>query len=263
MSALITERLLMAEEKSVDPTPKIEVKLGRTGAVAVPPVAAIEAVGNSSHDNSPVVIGKQPVVDAKQTVQQAESNNSGDASTTKRSSLFDLTEKEVLRMVSGDSIALDCAYLLKTVIDEELRAYQQSEDMRRFVDSLKRRERERVVREVEEEIEREKQALLVSERARMQELVDQQIQHEMAPIYNRLRIEQRERELLQQKLQQESERLREVLRAAQLEEEERRQKELAVETQKSATLSGGDEIDLKARSTKISFGLTKKKTGLF
>ncbi|RYY83248.1 hypothetical protein EON63_11690 [archaeon] len=51
----------------------------------------------------------------------------------------------------------------------------------------------------------------------MKDLVQQQVDGEMLPIYNRIKIEEHEREKYQKKIQQENERLKEVQRKAQLE----------------------------------------------
>ncbi len=94
----------------------------------------------------------------------------------------------------------------------DIERYLKSEEYSRYLEYLKRREREKILEEVTKEIAKEKEALLQDERKKMQSLVQQEMDHERLILQNRLKLEQYEREQYEQKLMQNSSKLIEIQR---------------------------------------------------
>jgi len=99
----------------------------------------------------------------------------------------------------------------------EIDAYMKSEDYLHYIDHLKRRERERIMDEVNKEITREKEILLQNERMKMKSSVQQLISHEKLILENKLKLEQYEREQYEQTLAHNSNRLLEIQKRQELE----------------------------------------------
>lgn len=113
-----------------------------------------------------------------------------------------------------DEIALHTALIIEHHAEEEVKRYLSSEDYKVFLEDLKRRERQRLLDEVSIEIAKEKAALLIVERAKMQTEVSQQIEIERIPLLNKLKMEEYQRQKYQEKLQADAERLAEIERKA-------------------------------------------------
>ena len=99
----------------------------------------------------------------------------------------------------------------------EIDAYMKSEDYLHYIDHLKRRERERIMDEVNKEITREKEILLQNERMKMKSSVQQLISHEKLILENKLKLEQYEREQYEKTLAHNSNRLLEIQKRQELE----------------------------------------------
>jgi gamma-glutamyl phosphate reductase len=94
--------------------------------------------------------------------------------------------------------------------------YLQSEDCKRYIEALKRKERERILKEVQEELEREKAMLLEDERKKMRALVEEEMSKERLLIENKVKIQEHERKQYEIRMKEDEERLLMLQRKAQV-----------------------------------------------
>ena len=106
---------------------------------------------------------------------------------------------------------------IKLKADEEVQSYILSEEFKSMVDTMKRRERERILAEVQSEIEAEKASLLHQERQKLRQQQQAELDAEQILLQNKLKIEEQRRREYEQKLKQDAERLEEIQRRQRLE----------------------------------------------
>lgn len=94
----------------------------------------------------------------------------------------------------------------------DIERYLKSEEYARYLEYLKRREREKILEDVMKEIVKEREALLQDERKKMESLIYQEMDHERLILQNKLKLEQHEREQYEQKLLLNSSKLVEIQR---------------------------------------------------
>lgn len=125
------------------------------------------------------------------------------------------SEVDIIRSDLELEAAYQVASQIRAAAQAEVRRYVESNEFRSLVESLKHREKKRILQEVDDEIEATKGALLLKKK---RELVDDET--EKISLQNKIRIEEQQRILFEQKLQSDAARLDEIKRRAQLEEEE-------------------------------------------
>jgi len=127
---------------------------------------------------------------------------------------IDLNELEV---DVQDEVAKLVAKKIKSQADEEVRLYISSNEFKSMVDTMKRRERERIMSEVQLEIEEEKSMLLTIAREKLKNEHQAKLDAEEILLQNKLRIEEQRRKEYELKMKQDSERLEEVQRKQKIE----------------------------------------------
>lgn len=116
-----------------------------------------------------------------------------------------------------DEVAKLVAKRVKVKADEEVQRYILSDEFKAMVDTMKRRERERIFTEVQCEIEAEKVAMLASEREKLKLQRQMELDAEQILLQNKLKIEEQRRRDYELKIKQDAERLEEIRRKQQLE----------------------------------------------
>ena len=123
--------------------------------------------------------------------------------------------------------------LIKEAAEKKVKEYVQSEEFKLMVESLKRRERERMLLEVQTEMEQEKSTLIATAKEKLKNELKEitqpsssaNITHiscsdgELADailLQNKLRMEEQQRKIFEQKQREEANRLEEVLQKKQL-----------------------------------------------
>mmetsp|Transcript_14775 Transcript_14775/g.20301 ORF Transcript_14775/g.20301 Transcript_14775/m.20301 type:complete len:224 (+) Transcript_14775:11-682(+) len=144
---------------------------------------------------------------------------------------IDLSELEV---DVEDEVAKLVARKIKSQADEEVRLYISSNEFKSMVDTMKRRERERIMSEVQLEIEEEKSMLLAIAREKIKKEHQSKLDAEEILLQNKLRIEEQRRKEYELKMKQDAERLEEVQRKQKLEAELERQALLNSSTEEEA-----------------------------
>lgn len=118
-----------------------------------------------------------------------------------------------------NEIATLVAKKVKACAEEEVRRYVAGDEYKLMVENMKRRERERVMEEVREEIAREKAALLTAEREKLTKEVDENDRLEEILAENQRKIEEQKRRELEARQLEGAERLKEIQLRRQAEEE--------------------------------------------
>ena len=116
-----------------------------------------------------------------------------------------------------DEVAKLVAKRVKLRADEEVQRYIVSEEFKAMVDTMKRRERERIFAEVQNEIETEKLAMLNAEKEKLKLQRQMELDAEQILLQNKLKIEEQRRRDYELKIKQDAERLEEIRRKQQLE----------------------------------------------
>lgn len=155
-----------------------------------------------------------------------------------------------------DEVAWITAQNIQRHAQQEVETYLQSSDYQHFLEHLKRRERERILFEVQQELSKEKEILLQTERQKLQAMVDKELSAERIKVENQLKLEQHQNAQYLQRLQQDEERLQRVQQRMLIE------KEVEAQRQPSAPIAAVDHTEPMKGTSKLSFALAKKK-GLF
>ena len=116
-----------------------------------------------------------------------------------------------------NEIAWCAAVAIKERVEEEVKAYMASSDFQAMVESIKRRERERMMTDVRAAIEREETEMLTVERARLQHESSSRIEAHEVALRNKLKIEEHQRAMYELKLQQDEQRLKDIQERQQIE----------------------------------------------
>ena len=116
----------------------------------------------------------------------------------------------------------EAAYLvateIKEKIKEEVRKYVETDDYKALVDAVKRKERERILKEVADEMQLEKEALLTAERRKHQDEILQEKEAKEILLQNRLVVEELQRKEFEDKQRADAQRLEEIQRKVQREQ---------------------------------------------
>jgi hypothetical protein len=99
---------------------------------------------------------------------------------------------------------------IKAIADAEVKNYLESDEFKSMVEAMKRREREKILIEVQQELEKEKKSILLLEREKLK--FEQQAVHDAQEILlqNKLKIEEQQRKNYELKLKLDAERLEEI-----------------------------------------------------
>ena len=106
---------------------------------------------------------------------------------------------------------------IKRIAEKEVAVYLAGDDFRELLDSYKRRQRERVLAEVNAEIDAERSALLAEGKLKLQLEVAAMLDSESILLHNKLRMERQQRAEFEESQRQSERRLQEVQRRSQLE----------------------------------------------
>lgn len=106
-----------------------------------------------------------------------------------------------------EELVLIVARRVKALAEQQVQAYIASEEFKTMVDTMKRRERQRLLTEVQQEMEQERLAMIAEERAKMKREREQVLAAEEILLQNKLKIEEQRRREYEQKVQQDADRL--------------------------------------------------------
>jgi hypothetical protein len=146
---------------------------------------------------------------------RSSSNDSSKLRSKYRSSSVDHRDRkrklplETLEKIENE-VAQEAAKIIKKKANEEVARYLESTDFVGIVEILKRRERERVLQEVKDEIAIEKQELIQKERARMIQQHEEKLKAEEILFMNKMKLEEQQRREFEARQLENAERLKEL-----------------------------------------------------
>lgn len=119
-----------------------------------------------------------------------------------------------------DKIVMAAAKEIKSKAEEEVKKYIESDDFANIVESMKRRERERILLEIEKELEKEKIELISSRKREIQKVNDEEEKSFEILLQNKIKIEEQQKKDFENKQRIDAERLR-TIQSKQIEENEK------------------------------------------
>jgi len=170
-----------------------------------------------------------------------------------------------------DEAAMIVAKEIKKKAEEEVAQYIASDEFRMMVEAMKRREREKIVTEVQQQIEEEKISMMKVEREKVQAEHQAKLDADQILHLNKLKMEEQQMKAFEQKQKQDAERLAAIQAKQKLEMEKEQQLQLEKErlakeheeqlaAAQAARSTGSGE---KSEPQKLFFGFAKKKNSLF
>jgi len=109
-----------------------------------------------------------------------------------------------------DEAAYVAAQQIKQKVKDEVRRYVDSADFKSLVDSLKRAERERAMREIEAEVAAEKARLLAAEKQKVHQEVATERDAKEVLLQNKLAMEEQQRRAFEEQQRANAQRLAEI-----------------------------------------------------
>lgn len=166
-----------------------------------------------------------------------------------------LEELGLTSIVLEDAVARHIAREVQMCTEEEIQKYLNSNEFKIMIESLKRREREKMLDEITTEIAKERENLLNAERKKINLELSKLRGSESILVENQKVIEDKQRKDLEKKQLEDAARLKEVQRRQQL-KRERHDAQLKEDQERKKSEAEAQNLILN-RGKKLSFGIKK------